>query len=144
MTDEDIAEPRVLIESKSDFARRTNVTPARVSQWISERKISGAALVGDGRSAEINVREALRQLDLMLDLNQRSANGRKRAWRRRRSRPMTRRCLRPSIPLLIASSASGSKSCSARTAQLGATRRLPPGPSVRARTLAEPLASSPP
>jgi hypothetical protein len=32
MADEEIAEPRELIESKSEFARRTNVTPARVSQ----------------------------------------------------------------------------------------------------------------
>ena len=40
--------------SKGEFARRRNVTPARVSQWLSEGKISGAAIVGEGRGALID------------------------------------------------------------------------------------------
>jgi hypothetical protein len=48
--------------SKSEFARRRNVTPGRVTQWISAGQISGAALVGDGRSAQIDEAIAIEQL----------------------------------------------------------------------------------
>lgn len=61
----------VEVVGKSDFARRCNVTPGRVSQWISEGKLTGAALVGEGRSARIDVTEAMRQLGDRLDLTQR-------------------------------------------------------------------------
>ena len=57
--------------SKSEFAARCGVTPGRVSQWISEGKIAGAALSGEGRFARIVVAEAERQLKVSLDANQR-------------------------------------------------------------------------
>lgn len=62
--------------SKSEFAFRRGVTPARVSQWISEGKISGDAIVGSGRHARIDEEVACRQLDAALDLVQRTGNGR--------------------------------------------------------------------
>ena len=46
------AEPEIV--SKSEFARLSNVSAARVSQWISEKKIYGEAIVGEGRDAKIN------------------------------------------------------------------------------------------
>lgn len=63
------------VVSKAEFARRRNVTAGRVSQWISEGKIFGAALVGEGRSARINERLACAQLNRTLDVNQRYGNG---------------------------------------------------------------------
>ena len=59
------------IISKSEFAASRKVTPGRVSQWISEGKITGGALVGEGRSAKINVAVAVAQLQERLDTNQR-------------------------------------------------------------------------
>ena len=41
--------------SKSAFARHIGVTPARVTQYINEGTIDKSALVGEGRSAKINV-----------------------------------------------------------------------------------------
>ena len=61
--------------AKGDFARLCNVTPGRVSQWISEGKISGAALVGEGRSAKICVSIAKAQLRSKIDVGQRFGNG---------------------------------------------------------------------
>jgi len=61
--------------SKAEFARRRHVTPARVSQWISEGKITGAAIVGEGRNAQIDEEVALGQLNRTLDVDQRHANG---------------------------------------------------------------------
>jgi hypothetical protein len=46
--------------SKGEFARRRDVTPAAVSQWISSGKSSGDALVGSGRYTRISVEEAER------------------------------------------------------------------------------------
>lgn len=66
------AEPVV---PKGEFARICNVTPGRVSQWISEGKISGAALVGAGRSAKIAVAVAQQQLRRHIDVGQRLGNG---------------------------------------------------------------------
>ncbi|SHO65827.1 hypothetical protein SAMN02745172_02474 [Pseudoxanthobacter soli DSM 19599] len=63
------------VVSKGEFARLSNVSPGRVSQWISEGKLSGAALVGSGRTARINVAEARRQLRQKLDISQRLGNG---------------------------------------------------------------------
>lgn len=57
--------------TKSEFAAQRGVTPGRVSQWISEGKITGEALVGTGRSAKINVAIAVQQLKDKLDTNQR-------------------------------------------------------------------------
>lgn len=63
------------IVSKGEFARRRNVSPGRVSQWISERKIFGEALVGEGREARIRESVAISQLRLKLDIGQRLGNG---------------------------------------------------------------------
>lgn len=57
--------------TKGQFATLTGVTPGRVSQWIAEGKLTGSALVGEGRSARINVAVASDQLRLKLDTNQR-------------------------------------------------------------------------
>jgi hypothetical protein len=61
--------------SKSEFARRRNVSPQRVSQWVAEGKITAPALVGAGRSAKINEAAAIEQLAGRLDTNQRQGNG---------------------------------------------------------------------
>lgn len=56
----------------AEFARRRNVSRARVSQWLKEGKISGAAFV-DGL---IDEELACQQLNVKLDLDQRlSGNG---------------------------------------------------------------------
>jgi hypothetical protein len=60
---------------KSVFAQRRNVSKGRVSQWISEGKISGAALVGEGRAARIRESVAVAQLRQKLDSNQVAGNG---------------------------------------------------------------------
>ena len=39
-----------------------NVSKGRVTQWVDEGKITGAGLIGEGRSQEINPEIALRQL----------------------------------------------------------------------------------
>lgn len=53
------------------------MTPGRVSQWISEGKLSGDAIVGTGRSARIDESLACAQLEARLDASQREANGRR-------------------------------------------------------------------
>lgn len=64
------------IVRKSDFAALVGVSPGRVSQWISEGKITGEALVGEGRSAMIRVDVARAQVRERLDVSQRfGANG---------------------------------------------------------------------
>lgn len=61
--------------TKGEFARICNVSPGRVTQWISEGKISGAALVGEGRSAKIVVALAQRQIGARTDSGQAFGNG---------------------------------------------------------------------
>jgi hypothetical protein len=61
--------------SKADYARLKGVSKARVSQWISEGKIDGAALDGDGPKARIRVAIADQQLRERLDIGQRVGNG---------------------------------------------------------------------
>ncbi len=61
-----------MLVSKSKFAEMVGRTPARVSQWVTEGKLSGA-LVGAGRAAQIDVDVALAQLGLTLDLSQQLA-----------------------------------------------------------------------
>lgn len=61
--------------SKTEFARRRNVTKARLSQWIKAGKISGAAIVGTGRNAKIDEALACRQLDETLDIDRRFGSG---------------------------------------------------------------------
>ncbi|AZG76290.1 hypothetical protein [Methylocystis rosea] len=59
------------IVSKSDFAGACNVTPSCVANWISRGKISGDALVGEGRGARIKFDVAMAQLKERLDPSQR-------------------------------------------------------------------------
>lgn len=63
------------IVSKGRFAELRNVSPGRVSQWISEGKIKPNALVGEGRNAKIDVAVATLQLRETLDISQRAGNG---------------------------------------------------------------------
>lgn len=64
------------IVTKSQFAALIRVSPGRVSQYISGKKLTGEALVGEGRLARIRVQPALAQLRTRLDIDQRlSANG---------------------------------------------------------------------
>lgn len=64
-----------LVESKSAFATRINVSPSRVSQYIAEGKLGPACLEGDGRGAKVKVAAALAALKMTLDISQRMANG---------------------------------------------------------------------
>jgi len=66
------------VVSKSRFAEIIGVTPARLSQYLAEGRISGEAIVGVGRHARINVAVAQAQLKTRLDITQRIANGRAR------------------------------------------------------------------
>lgn len=61
--------------TKKDFAEFTNVSAARVSQWLKEGKIQPESLDGQGRRAKIKVQEALRNLEADLDISQRLGNG---------------------------------------------------------------------
>lgn len=63
------------IVSKGEYAAYRGVTPGAVSQWISAGKISGQALVGQGRMAKIAVPIADRQLAATLDMGQQLARG---------------------------------------------------------------------
>ncbi len=65
------------IVTKTAFASLGGVSPGRVSQFLSEKKIFGDALVGEGRRARIRVSVAIEQLRRNLDLDQRlGENGR--------------------------------------------------------------------
>lgn len=57
--------------SKGEFATMIGVSPGRVSQYISQRKIYGQALDGEGRRARIRAEVAANQLKLTLDPSQR-------------------------------------------------------------------------
>ena len=64
------------IATKTDFAKLSGVSAARVSQWVKEGKIHGEALVGKGRTARIRVAIAREQLKSTLNPSQRaSLNG---------------------------------------------------------------------
>lgn len=56
---------------KSEFARDMAVSAARVSQWLSEGKITGEAIEGEGRGARIRPDIARRQLRERLHVDQR-------------------------------------------------------------------------
>jgi hypothetical protein len=58
---------------KGEFAKLHGVSPGRVSQWLADGLISGAALVGSGRSARIVVEIANEQLRERLDQTRRMA-----------------------------------------------------------------------
>lgn len=65
------------IVTKLAFSSLIGVTPARVSQFLREKKLTGDALVGEGRHARIRVSVATEQLRRNLNVNQRlGANGR--------------------------------------------------------------------
>ena len=51
--------PHVL--SKREFAESVGVSPSRLSHWLRDGKIDGAAVVGSGYSARINADLARRQ-----------------------------------------------------------------------------------
>jgi hypothetical protein len=61
--------------TKGQFAEMIGVSPGRVSQYLTEGKISAAALDGAGRNARINVERAKADLRLTLDVSQRLGNG---------------------------------------------------------------------
>ncbi|MVA55958.1 hypothetical protein [Agrobacterium vitis] len=61
--------------TKGQFAELIGVSPGRVSQYLTEGKISPAALDGVGRNAKINVERAKADLRLTLDVSQRLGNG---------------------------------------------------------------------
>lgn len=56
---------------KSEFANLCNVSNARVSQWLSEGKIDGEAIVGTGQRAMLDVEKAQEQLKLRLATDER-------------------------------------------------------------------------
>jgi hypothetical protein len=61
--------------TKGEFARRRNVTPGRVSQWIASGQIPKEAIKGEGRNALIDEVVALAHLTVTLNIDQRHANG---------------------------------------------------------------------
>lgn len=63
--------PRTVV-SKSDYARLHSRTPAAVSQWLKDGKISKEALIGEGRNAKIWVERADLDLQETLDTVQQS------------------------------------------------------------------------
>jgi len=65
------AEQRLV--TKGQLAKIAGVSPGRVSQWIAEGKVTKEAMVGEGRSAMIDLNIAGPQLDLTLDFDQRQA-----------------------------------------------------------------------
>lgn len=69
--------------TKAEFAAFMNVSRPAVSQWITRRILDGAALVGEGRKAKINVPVAVDQVRRKRDLGQSLGNGiatRTEAW----------------------------------------------------------------
>lgn len=61
-----------MIVSKGEFAKMVGRQPSAVSNWIAAGKLSGAALIGDGNRARINVPVAMDQLRA-LDIGQQLA-----------------------------------------------------------------------
>lgn len=61
--------------SKGEFARRINVSAARVSQYLREGKLTHASLSGTGRMAKIRFERGCRELNHELDISQRLGNG---------------------------------------------------------------------
>jgi hypothetical protein len=62
------------VTSKANFAKSCGVHKSRVSHWIAEGKISGEALVGEGRKQQIRVEVAKAQLRARIDIGQRFGN----------------------------------------------------------------------
>lgn len=61
--------------SKGDFARHINVSPGRVSQYLSAGIIGHDALDGEGRAARIIVPKAIEQIRAKRDIGQALGNG---------------------------------------------------------------------
>ncbi|CAD7036491.1 hypothetical protein RHAB21_02531 [Pseudorhizobium halotolerans] len=61
--------------TKGEFAAIIGVSPGRVSQYLTEGKISPGALLGAGRNAKIIVERAKQDLRMSLDIGQRLGNG---------------------------------------------------------------------
>lgn len=61
--------------TKADFARhpRVNRSAGRVSQWLSERRIHGDAIVQTAEGERLNLELALQQLGMSLDVSQQVA-----------------------------------------------------------------------
>lgn len=59
------------IMRKSDFAKRCNLSKSRISQYIAAGQLSGAALVGEGRSQMLDAAVALKQLKERLAVDER-------------------------------------------------------------------------
>lgn len=66
-------QPEILAKGK--FASMVGLSAGRISQMIASGQISPAALVGEGRSAKINVERAMVDLATSLDVSQRLGNG---------------------------------------------------------------------
>ena len=62
--------------SKKQFADQLQRNPSQITRWIESGKLTGTALVGEGRNARINVAEALRQLNIHLNIGQQLAQDR--------------------------------------------------------------------
>jgi hypothetical protein len=60
---------------KGEFAKLLKVSAGRVSQMITEGKISPDALEGEGRTAKIKVALAMEQIRRRTDIGQRFGNG---------------------------------------------------------------------
>jgi len=73
--------------SKGEFAGICGVSPGRVSQWISEGKLTEEALDGQGPRAKIKVHIAQAQLRSRIDVGQRFGNGLKTRLRAPLARP---------------------------------------------------------
>jgi len=64
------------IVSKGRFAELCNVTPGRVSQWLTKGMLHGPAIVGEGRNARIDVDLGKAQVKAARDVDQaHSGNG---------------------------------------------------------------------
>jgi hypothetical protein len=62
--------------SRSEFARRRNVSPARVTQWVDGGKIGKGALAGDkGKGCKLYESVAVADLRRRLDVDQVAGNG---------------------------------------------------------------------
>lgn len=64
-----------MLATKTEFAKIANVSAGRISQYITEGKITAAEMEGFGRNAKIKVPEALAKLSLRIDPGQRLGNG---------------------------------------------------------------------
>lgn len=64
-----------LVVSPAEFARLRGVHRSRVTRYIKEGKLSGAALVADGRGVKVRVSVAMEQLRERLDIGQQMGNG---------------------------------------------------------------------